>query len=96
MRADRRQKKNVRFQIKTDTCGRGLKEIAIYIWALYDGLRKSHATFLVACVADSLNLGTDRYFFEGGGGGGKFSHAAPAVVIWLYACVRNWPYRRVV
>jgi len=59
--------KNVRFQIKTDTCGRGLKEIAIYIWALYDGLRKSHATALVACVADSLNLGTDRYFFEGGG-----------------------------
>ena len=68
MRADRGQKKNVRFQIKTDTCGQGLKEIAIYIWALYDGLRKSHATFLVACVADSLNLGTDRYFFEGGGG----------------------------
>ena len=64
------RKKNVRFQIKTDTCGQGLKEIAIYIWALYDGLRKSHATFLVACVADSLNLGTDRYFFEGGGGGG--------------------------
>ena len=62
------RKKNVRFQIKTDTCGQGLKEIAIYIWALYDGLRKSHATFLVACVADSLNLGTDRYFFEGGGG----------------------------
>ena len=53
-----------------DTFGRRLKEIAIYIWALYDGLRKSHATFLVACVADSLNLGTDRYFFEGGGGGG--------------------------
>ena len=74
MRADRRQKKNVRFQIKTDTCGRGLKEIAIYIWALYDGLRKSHATFLVACVADSLNLGTDRYFFEGGGRGGKCCH----------------------
>ena len=51
-----------------DTFGRRLKETAIYIWALYDGLRKSHATFLVACVADSLNLGTDRYFFEGGGG----------------------------
>ena len=73
MRADRRQKKNVRFQIKTDTCGRGLKEIAIYIWAPYDGLRKSHATFLVPCVADSRNLGTDRYFFEGGGGGEIFS-----------------------
>ena len=70
MRADRRQKKNVRFQIKMDTFGRRLKETAIYIWALYDGLRKSHATFLVACVADSLNLRTDRYFFEGGWGGG--------------------------
>ena len=44
-------------------CGRGLKEIPIYIWALYDGLRKSHATFLAACVANSLNLGTDRYFW---------------------------------
>ena len=96
MRADRRQKKNVRFQIKTDTCGRGLKEIAIYIWAPYDGLRKSHATFLVPCVADSRNLGTDRYFFEGGGGGGEFSHATTAGVIWLCACVRYWPYHRVV
>ena len=61
-----RRKKNLRFQIKTDTCGRGLKEIAIYFWALYDGLRKSHTTFPVACVTDSLNLGTNRYFFEGG------------------------------
>ena len=78
-----------------DTFGRRLKETAIYIWALYDGQRKSHATFLVACVADSLNLETDRYFLEGGVGG-KFSHAATAGVIWLCACVRYWPYRRVV